>query len=43
VKTTRYFDEQIRRKRPELRRDWIEQALASPERRTEQDDGRVRF
>jgi hypothetical protein len=43
VKTTRYFDEQVRRKRPELRDEWIEQVIAEPTRRTDQGDGRIRF
>lgn len=43
MKTTHYFDEQIRRKRPELRDEWIAQTLANPERRIEQEDGRIRF
>lgn len=43
MKTTRYFDEQVLRKRPYLRLDWIEAALADPLRRSEQDNGRVRF
>ena len=43
VKTTRYFDEQVRRKRPYLRDDWIEQVIADPARRLDQPDGRVRF
>ena len=43
MKTTRYFDEQVRRKRSELRDTWIEQVLAKPVRRVEQGDGRVRL
>ena len=43
MKATRYFDEQVRRKRPELREEWIEQVIAAPIRRTEQGDGRVRL
>ena len=42
MKTTHYFDEQVRRKRPYLRDEWIEQALVEPARRVEQADGRVR-
>ena len=42
VKTTRYFDEQVRRKRPYLRDDWIERTLADPAGRVDQPDGRVR-
>lgn len=43
MKTTRYFDEQVLRKRPYLRLAWIEAALADPLRRFEQDNGRIRF
>ena len=43
MKTTRYFDEQVRRKRPYLRDEWIVQTLVDPARQIEQDDGRVRF
>lgn len=43
MKTTRYFDEQIRRKRPYLREDWLLSAFADPARRVDQPDGRVRF
>ncbi len=43
VKTTRYFEEQVLRKRPYLKRAWCEQVLRQPARREVQDDGRVRF
>jgi hypothetical protein len=43
VKTTRYFEEQVLRKRPYIRREWCEQVLADPVRREAQGDGRVRF
>lgn len=43
MKTTRYFEEQVLRKRPYLRREWIEAALADPLARKAQPDGRVRF
>ena len=43
MKTTRYFDEQVTRKRPYLRLEWIEAALARPERRLVQPDGRIRL
>ena len=42
MKTTRYFDEQVLRKRPYIRREWCEQALREPLRREVQPDGRVR-
>jgi hypothetical protein len=43
VQTTRYFDEQVLRKRPYLRSDWIAAVLAKPLVRMAQPDGRVRF
>ena len=43
VKTTAYFEEQVLRKRPYIRRDWCEMALQQPTRREVQRDGRVRY
>jgi hypothetical protein len=43
MKTTRYFEEQVLRKRPYLHRAWCEQVLAAPIRREVQADGRVRL
>jgi hypothetical protein len=43
LKTTRYFDEQVLRKRPYLQRDWCQAVLTAPIRREVQADGRVRF
>jgi hypothetical protein len=43
VKTTRYFDEQVLRKRPYLRREWCKLALEEPIRTERQADGRVRY
>jgi hypothetical protein len=42
VKTTRYFEEQVLRKRPYIKRDWCEAVLAAPIRREVQDNGRIR-
>ena len=42
MKMTRYFDEQVMRKRPYLRQQWIVEALSSPLMREVQDDGRIR-
>ena len=42
MKTTRYFDEQVLRKRPYIQAVWIAPILASPVRRLAQPDGRVR-
>lgn len=43
MKTTRYFDEQVLRKRPYLRAEWIAAVLADPLARIDQEDGRIRF
>ncbi len=43
MKTTRYFEEQVLRKRPYIRREWCASVLAHPVRREVQADGRVRF
>ena len=43
VKTTRYFEEQVLRKRPYIERAWCEAVIASPLRREMQPDGRIRF
>jgi hypothetical protein len=42
MKTTRYFEEQVLRKRPYIDRRWCAQVLASPIRRESQPDGRIR-
>ena len=42
MRTTRYFEEQVLRKRPYIRREWCERILARPLRREVQPDGRVR-
>lgn len=42
MKTTRYFEEQVLRKRPYIRRDWCARIIAAPIRREVQPDGRVR-
>lgn len=43
MKTTRYFEEQVLRKRPYIQRAWCEQAITAPVRREIQPDGRIRF
>jgi len=42
VKTTRYFEEQVLRKRPYIRREWCERIVSSPILRQRQPDGRIR-
>jgi hypothetical protein len=43
IKTTRYFREQVLRKRSYLRIEWVESVLDNPVRREVQPDGRIRF
>ena len=43
MRTTRYFREQVLRKRPYLRLEWIASVLAAPARREVQPDGRIRL
>jgi hypothetical protein len=43
MKTTRYFEEQVLRKRPYIQRVWCSEVLAAPVRREIQQDGRIRF
>jgi len=43
VRTTRYFREQVIRKRPYIKAEWCELVVGNPLRRAVQDDGRVRF
>lgn len=42
LRTTRYFEEQVLRKRPYLRLDWCLEAIRHPVRREVQPDGRIR-
>ena len=42
MKTTRYFEEQVLRKRPYIEREWCASAIAEPTRRETQADGRIR-
>jgi len=43
IKTTRYFEEQVLRKRPYIERAWCAEVVANPLRREVQPDGRMRF
>jgi len=43
MKTTRYFDEQVLRKRPYLSLDMCLAVLQSPLNKVAQSDGRIRF
>ncbi len=43
MKTTRYFDEQVLRKRPYIEPQWCLEVIARPIRREVQPDGRIRF
>jgi hypothetical protein len=42
MKTTRYFEEQVLKKRDYLKLEWCEKALESPLKREAQPDGRIR-
>ncbi len=43
MKTTRYFEEQVLRKRPYIKREWCFDVLRHPIRRELQADGRIRY
>jgi len=43
VKTTRYFEEQVLVRRPYLRREWCERAVADAEFTVREHSGRVRY
>ena len=43
MKTTRYFAEQVLRKRPYLQVEWCTKVIAEPIRRERQRNGRIRF
>ncbi len=43
MKTTRYFEEQVLRKRPYIQRKWCLDVLVAPIRREVQSDRRIRF
>ena len=43
LKTTRYFREQVLRKRPYIEPAWCSQVVAAPLRRQVQPGGRIRF
>jgi len=43
MKTTRYFREEVLRKRPYIQREWCQRILVQPIARVVQTDGRIRF
>jgi uncharacterized protein YuzE len=43
MKSTRYFEEQVLRKRPYIQREWCAAVVAAPLRRELQQDGRIRY
>ena len=43
MKTTRYFEEQVLRKRPYIDRNQCAEVIARPLERLIQDDGRIRY
>ena len=43
MRTTRYFQEQVLRKRPYIRLEWCERIVRDPLARETQPDGRIRY
>lgn len=43
MKTTRYFDEQVLRKRPYIKKQWCEKIIQNPLRKENQQDQRIRY
>jgi hypothetical protein len=43
MKTTRYFQQQVLRKRPYIKPEWCERIVKQPLARALQSDGRIRF
>jgi hypothetical protein len=43
LKTTRYFEEQVLRKRPYIQREWCESTIIEPSYHEVQPDGRIRY
>jgi len=43
LKTTRYFEKQVLRKRPYIQRSWCAAVVAAPIRRETQANGRIRY
>ena len=42
MKTTRYFENEVLRKRPYIKREWCERVVREPVRKERQPDGRIR-
>ncbi len=42
MKKTRYFEEEVLRRRPYIKNTWLKQALSNPEYKEVQPNGRVR-
>jgi hypothetical protein len=43
LKTTRYFEEQVLRKRAYIKREWCMQIMKNPSKKEIQPDGRIRY
>ena len=43
METTRYYEEEARRKHPEIKDEWVERVLANPLHEEMQPDGRIRY
>jgi hypothetical protein len=42
MKTTRYFNEQVLRRRPYIKSEWVQTAILHPLQREREPDGRIR-
>jgi len=42
VKTTQYYEFSVRRRRPEIKDEWVQKAVLHPEYTQTQPDGRIR-
>jgi hypothetical protein len=43
MRTTKYFEEQVLRKRPYIKEEWCQQVIANPIKKTVQSNGRIRY
>jgi predicted ATPase len=43
MKTTEYFKDQVIRKRPYIKMEWVERAVKNPLKQESQEDGRIRY
>ena len=43
METTRYYDEEAKRKHPNIRDEWVERVISNPYYTETQPDGRIRY